>query len=119
MGERRKRVYISGPITRGDRNWNVYQAFNAQRLLMRAGFAPLNPMASCCFPFAWEPDFPHELWMETDLPWVEVADAVLRLPGESQGADAECAFAREKGIPVYDSLAYLCCALGATDGRDH
>ncbi|WP_228373003.1 DUF4406 domain-containing protein [Demequina maris] len=31
-------------------------------------------------------------------------DAVLRLPGESKGADQDVAIARERGIPVYFSL---------------
>ena len=31
-------------------------------------------------------------------------DAVLRLPGESTGADQDVAIARERGIPVYTSL---------------
>jgi hypothetical protein len=31
-------------------------------------------------------------------------DAVLRLPGESKGADQDVAIARERGIPVYASL---------------
>jgi hypothetical protein len=32
-------------------------------------------------------------------------DAVLRLPGESRGADQDVAIARERGIPVYFDLA--------------
>lgn len=31
-------------------------------------------------------------------------DAVLRLPGESRGADQDVAIARQRGIPVYTSL---------------
>lgn len=31
-------------------------------------------------------------------------DAVLRLPGESRGADQDVAIARERGIPVYTAL---------------
>jgi hypothetical protein len=31
-------------------------------------------------------------------------DAVLRLPGESRGADRDVEIARERGIPVYTSL---------------
>ncbi|WP_169747620.1 DUF4406 domain-containing protein [Demequina iriomotensis] len=31
-------------------------------------------------------------------------DAVLRLPGESKGADQDVAIARERGIPVYFAL---------------
>lgn len=32
-------------------------------------------------------------------------DAVLRLPGESRGADRDVAIARDRGIPVYHDLA--------------
>lgn len=32
-------------------------------------------------------------------------DAVLRLPGESRGADQDVAIARERGLPVYTSLS--------------
>ncbi|WP_256977531.1 DUF4406 domain-containing protein [Microbacterium sp. Yaish 1] len=31
-------------------------------------------------------------------------DAVLRLPGESRGADQDVAIARERGVPVYTAL---------------
>lgn len=31
-------------------------------------------------------------------------DAVLRLPGESTGADQDVAIARERGLPVYERL---------------
>jgi len=34
-------------------------------------------------------------------------DAVLRLPGESRGADQDVALARERGIPVYTSLEQI------------
>ncbi len=32
-------------------------------------------------------------------------DAVLRLPGESRGADQDVAIARERGLPVYTALS--------------
>jgi len=35
------------------------------------------------------------------------ADAVLRLPGESKGADQDVAIARERGLPVYTSLEQI------------
>jgi hypothetical protein len=34
-------------------------------------------------------------------------DAVLRLPGESTGADRDVAVARQRGLPVYRSLAEI------------
>jgi hypothetical protein len=104
---RRLRVYISGPITKGSRNDNFYQAAKAEEFLMRAGYAPLNPMRSMLMPHAWQDDLPHNLWLSCDLPWVEVADIVYRLPGESAGADEECDHAKSRGIPVVGSLNEL------------
>jgi hypothetical protein len=42
----RKRIYIAGPISKGDPLHNVRQADEAMFALMRAGFAPFNPMLS-------------------------------------------------------------------------
>jgi hypothetical protein len=36
---------------------------------------------------------------------LEHCDAVLRLPGESTGADQDVAIARQRGLPVYHRLA--------------
>lgn len=102
---RRLRVYISGPITKGDRVANFAQAASVQQQLMEVGFAPLNPMLSMMHPAAWS--IPHEQWIASDLPWVEAADAVLRLPGESTGADAECEHAIKYGIPIFNSITGL------------
>jgi hypothetical protein len=93
---------VSGPITKGDRQHNFNQAADAQKALMAAGFAVLNPMLSMAMPGAF--DIPHEEWIANDLPWVTAADAVLRLPGESQGADIECDHARCHGIPVFCTI---------------
>jgi hypothetical protein len=38
---------------------------------------------------------------------IERCDAVLRLPGESRGADMDVARARERGLPVYQAIAEI------------
>jgi hypothetical protein len=135
----RKRVYIAGPITKGDLASNINQATAAFVRLAKAGFAPLCPHWSAyskpamrtgpsgCTPMVvmpgcvslpegavfciattdGNPEMTHADWLGVDLPWVEVADAVLRLPGESSGADAEVAHARKNGVPVYDDVEEL------------
>jgi hypothetical protein len=103
----RPRVYISGPITQGDRNHNFHQAADAQRRLMLEGFAPMNPMGTMILPFAWQPDMPHGLWLEVDFAWIEVCQAILRLPGYSVGADAELSYAEGLGIPIFHSIEQL------------
>lgn len=50
---------------------------------------------------------PAEDWYAFDLDQLAHCDAVLRLPGESRGADAEVAFAEEHGIPVFGDVDAL------------
>jgi hypothetical protein len=114
---RRKRVYIAGPISKGDLGENVNRATDAFWELLGLGFAPLCPhwsvYAGGCFAsvgrlVAEAEALPrgscHADWIGADLPWVEVADALLRLPGESAGADAEVAHAKRSGVPVFNSV---------------
>jgi len=93
-----KRVYLSGPITRGNRSWNFYQACEAQRLLLDAGYAVLNPMLSMAHPDG--SNIPWESWIVSDLEFVKVCNIVIRLPGHSRGADIETQFAHNRGISV-------------------
>lgn len=119
----RLRVYIATAISKGDMLANVERADEAFFRLLRAGFAPFNPVWSVFGGSAYrhgpsldrvvaEADTlpgntTHEDWMGADLPWVAVSDAVLRLPGESVGADREVELAEKLGIPVYHDAEEL------------
>ena len=103
--KRRPRIYISGPITKGNRKHNFKQAAIAQVVLIKHGMAVFNPMLSMKLPGAYK--IPHKEWLDNDLPWVESSDAVLRLRGKSVGGDMECEHARKHGIPVFTSRANL------------
>lgn len=101
----RIRVYISCPMSLGDRVQNLAQAMIAMRELIGLGYAPWNPaLTFFCEPFI---DASHADWVDIDLPWVRQADAVLRLPGESRGADREVEAARVASIPVFESVPEL------------
>jgi hypothetical protein len=104
----RKRVYISGPITKPDpkfgRNWNLFQANAAQAALMEAGFSCYNPMLS----IAQQDELDWGTWLECDECWIAVSDLVLRLPGASLGAERECNFARASRIPVVGPCYFEC-----------
>ncbi len=116
-----KLVYICGPIRRGDIWHNVGQADDAMLKLMTAGFSVINPMLSCWAGAAWygTPASPApiahsrfqgvkaEVWLEMDLEMVRRCDCVLRLPGESEGADGEVECARNVGLPVYYDIQEL------------
>lgn len=122
----KKVVYIAGPISYGNLQNNIVQADSAFVELVRAGFAPINPMWSAYAGGAAKGVYfkddnvivargsvnsslplTHADWLGLDLPVVERCDAVLRLPGDSSGADREVAHAKEHGVPVFDSVAAL------------
>ena len=102
----RPRVYISGPLTSsGNVRENLDRAMAAARMLIGAGFAPFVPHLTYHIDPAEA--IPHDVWMEIELPWVSVADAILRLPGESVGAALEVDRAQKAGIPVFATIADL------------
>jgi len=106
----RPRIYLSGPLALiGHPHENIRGACDAARVLILLGYAPFMPHLS----YRIDPNngFSHKKWMEIDLPWVDVADAVLRLPGDSLGADIEVAYAEKKGIPVFETIEKLIGAI--------
>lgn len=115
MGAGRLRVYVAGPISKGDVAANVKAGIDAGLRLLTAGFAPMIPHLSALV----EPDAlvgtpRYEDWMETDLAWITVADALVRIPGESAGADREVAHARKHYVPVYYGVSALLGAAAAS-----
>jgi len=100
-----KRIYISGPITLGNRAHNIKQATDAALTLINAGFAPFCPHLSCYYPYA--NDLSHQTWIDIDLPWVAASDAILLLPGKSKGAEMECQHAQQHGIPIFKEIKEL------------
>lgn len=106
----RQLIYLAGPITKNNRNLNFYQACEAQIRLMRTGeYSCYNPMLSMAnfenSNLSWDD------WLDCDESWIRVSDLVLRLPGESKGADREVAFAKSIGIPVV-GIEYFECLHG-------
>lgn len=98
-----KRVYIAGPYTRGDTAENVRKAVETAHYLLSLGHFPYVPHLT----HFWHLLFPrpYEDWMRLDLGWLDTCDALIRLPGDSPGADREVAHAETKGIPVYYGLS--------------
>lgn len=109
----RLRVYISAPISDGgkagptERLANVRVAIAAFLRLADMGLAPFAPQLTEYVEVESGTRLPHSTWMDLDLPWVEACDIVLRLPGDSAGADIEVAHARRHGIPVVFSFDEL------------
>jgi hypothetical protein len=97
------RVYVAGPYTKGDPCVNTRDALAAGDMLWALGFTPFVPHLS----HFWHTITPRSwgAWLRWDVRWLEVCDALVRLPGESRGADVEVAEAVKLGIPVYHSVA--------------
>ena len=99
------KVYIASPYTLGDVAVNVKTQMDMADKLIDYGFAPFVPLYSH-FQHMAHPR-PYQDWILLDNVWVLACDCVLRLPGESKGADDETQLALENGIPVFESIAQI------------
>ena len=99
------RVYVAGPYT-ADPERCTAEAVQVGSVLLALGFAPFVPHLS----HYWQTlhhQHDYEDWMRLDLAWVEAADVLLRIPGESPGADREVEHAAAHGVPVVSSVERL------------
>lgn len=99
------KIYIASPYTIGDVAVNVKRQLDVADELMDMGFAPFAPLYSH-FQHMAHPR-PYTDWIKVDLEWVAACDCVLRLDGESKGADGEVEYAKRIGIPVFYSMEEL------------
>ena len=99
----RKVIYISAPYTLGDTAENVRNACLAGDEILRKGHIAFVPHLM----HLWHliSPKPHQDWIDIDLALLPRMDALLRLPGESYGADREVLLAKALNIPVFYSLA--------------
>lgn len=100
-------VYIAGPLGADDdgRVHRVREAISAGERVAKLGFLPFVPHLFH-FVDALHPA-PYEVWMDRCFAWLGLCDAVLRIEGESPGADREVAKAVEYGMTVYRSVDEL------------
>ena len=98
-----KHVYVAGPYSIGDVAQNVRRAMEAAHVLIVAGHAPYIPHLAHFLHLHQPQDY--ETWMRLDLAWLSRCDALVRLPGESEGADREVAEAHRCNIPVVRIVA--------------
>lgn len=96
------KVYIASPYTNGDVAVNVKVQIDSFAELMDAGFAPFAPLYSHFQHMVHPRDY--NKWLELDFEWIPVCDCLLRLPGESAGADKEVQLALSLGKPIFYSI---------------
>ncbi len=96
------KIYIASPYTKGDVAVNVRTSILAAEQVRAKGHLPFAPLLShfwhCMSPYE------YEYWIAMDLEWALACDAILRLPGESSGADGEVALCKYWGKTIYYSI---------------
>lgn len=92
-------VYIAAPYTQGDVALNVHTVLMVANQLVELGHTPYIPHLTHFWHLV-SPK-PKEFWLEYDKKFLCLCDCLLRLPGESQGADEEVEEANSLGMKVY------------------
>ena len=112
-------ILIAGPYRSGTGDDPVLLRRNLDRLeeaawpIFQAGHLPMigEWVALPVLASAGVSDVAHpraaEVMYPTAQRLLERCDGVLRLPGDSRGADQDVLIARRRGIPVYTSLAEI------------
>lgn len=96
------RIYVAGPMAKGNFSSNMRMAIDAARDLMAKGHHPFVPHLH------WYIDLIHpkppEEWLDLDKVWLLQCQGLLRLPGDSVGADIEVAWAKDHGLEIFNRL---------------
>lgn len=95
--------YLAGPYSINPEAMFERHMDAAERLFS-AGYTVYSPILET---HQWHQKFPHDYdwWLERDLEILGNCQGVIRLPGESPGADKEVEFARMIGLPVWAGMS--------------
>jgi len=97
-------IYIAAPYTSDPEN-NTLKALEIAEQILAEGMIPFCPHLS----HYWHLKYPHpwDTWLKIDVEILLRCDAVLRIQGESKGADLEVETAKLKWIPVFYDIESL------------
>ena len=102
----RARIYVAGPYSKGNMVRNIGRAIEAANELLDRGYAPFVPHTHSA-PLDMVKEREPAVWYALDNEFLRECEALLRIPGESTGSDAEEALARSLRIPVFHSIDEL------------
>jgi len=105
-------IYIAGPYSNGDVARNVRRAIYNANLLRQLPNPDDNFVLVPYIPHLshfWHLLHPQEynFWMDLGMDWLERCDCVLRLQGDSPGADKEVGLAKARMIPVFYEIGHV------------
>ena len=99
-------VYIAGPMSKGPLEMNIRNAVSVGRTLLASDIDPVIPHLYCFMEMMF-PLQDYERWLKFDFELIKRCDALLRIPGLSDGADREVSFAVDRGVPVFFDVETL------------
>lgn len=97
-----KTVYIASPYTGKNPNNAVELQIEAGNALLDNGFNPYVPLLSHFLHIRRERG--NNEWLDILTPWLAKCDYLLRIGGDSVGADEEVRVAKSLGIEVFYSV---------------
>jgi len=100
------RIYLAGPLLLEDSAINIRNVLSVADRLLLDGHIPHVPHLT----WFWHLVKPHDtdVWLEYDLHWLSLCDALFQLPGKSGGTQIEISYANEHDIPVFREYEQLC-----------
>ena len=95
-------VYIAGPMTHGNQFDNFKNAIAVADRIFKRGHCVVVPQLT----FFWNMlhENSYEAWLAMDFQWISKCDALVRIPGLSDGADREVVFAHKSQKLVFQGL---------------
>jgi len=111
------RVYVAGPVGKTDagRSARLEAGESAGVSLIRSGLVPVIPHLYARLPGA-DDLLSYEGWMALCFCLLDSCEWLVRIPGESPGADREVARARAQGKPVFFGVEQAVRALALLRG---
>ena len=98
LDDRPPLLYVAAPYSQPDAVHNTHVVIRIADALLDAGFVPLVPHLTLLWRLVSQKPYERRLAYNRQL--LARCDAVLRVPGDSRGADQETEYAERLGIPL-------------------